>query len=137
MRQLEAKFQSRFNRWCKYNINDTSCFELKYSRTQALPFSAVKSHQIQNLLNAKHRKILWKISDFSPEEKPFDSFLIAKSAGYIVVQYASKTGQNKTFFMIDIDRFIKEMKTSKRKSLTADRARQIGRECQLGIAENL
>jgi len=135
MQKREADFQAKFNRWCKYNIHETTCFQLKYCRGNALQFSAVNKHQIQSLLNAKHRKILWKISDFSYESKPFDSFLISKAPSYIVIQYASENRANKTFFMIDIDRFVKEMKGSDRKSLTEERAGQIGKKCQLGIID--
>jgi len=129
----EAAFQTQFGKWVKYNWQKSTLFELKYSETETLPFAAVKAHQIQNLLNAKHRKVFWKISDFSPEQKPADCFLIARAQGYLVIAYAPKEDKNDTFIMIDIDDFVKEMNTSTRKSLTLTRARQIGKEYRLGV----
>ena len=134
MQKKEAQFQTRFNRWCKYNIYETSVFELKYSKKDSLPFRAVQPHQVQNLLNAKHRKMLWKIPDDSIGEKPFDSFLIAGSGAYIVIQFAKSPPE--AFFIIDIDAFVKEMKKSKRKSLTLDMVKNIGKECHLGSVDS-
>jgi len=132
MIKREAVFQTRFSRWLKYNWNATTCFELKYCQGQALPFASVKAHQVQNLLNVKHRKTIYKIPDDSLGEKPFDCLLIAASKGYVVIQYASEERPNNTFYMIDIDAFCAERDRSKRKSLTEARARAIGKECTLG-----
>lgn len=129
----EAAFQTQFGKWVKYNWQKSALFELKHSKTETLPFAAVKAHQIQNLLNAKHRKVFWKISDFSPEQKPADCFLIARAQGYLVISFTGKEDKNDTFIMIDIDNFVKEMGKSRRKSLTRARAREIGREYRLGV----
>lgn len=135
MKKKEAGLQTRFRKWWKYNWNENSIFELKYCRGKALPFNAVKKHQIQNLQNAKHRKIFVKISDSAIGTKEADCFSLAKSSSYIVVQYASKKRANKTFYMIDVDVFSREMQKSDRKSLTEERAGQIGKKCQLGIID--
>ena len=135
MQKREAAFQTRFGRWIKYNWNENSLFELKYCRGNALPFSAVKAHQTQNLLNAKHRKIFWKFQDWTFNQTPADCFSLAKASGYVVIQYASKKRPNTTFFLVDIDDFYRESRQSKRKSLTMERAREIGRECQLGVVD--
>lgn len=125
MRKLEQAFQSEFNRWLKYNFNETAAFELKVTEGSSVPFEAVKIHQLQNLKNVKHRKTIYKIPDDSAQQKPFDCFCIAKEKAYVVIRFL-RSDRSKGFYMIDIDDFDREAVTSTRKSLTEDRAGEIG-----------
>jgi hypothetical protein len=124
----EKDFQQRFNLWCMHNIDCSSAFELKITKGTSLPFAALAPHQKENLLAARHRKLIWKIPDLGATN-PFDSFCLCESAAYVVVQFYFR-GQ-KEFFLIDIDKWVDEEKTSERKSLTEDRARAIGKTCLL------
>ena len=124
----EKDFQTRFNKWCKYNITKTSVFELKLTKGKSLPFRSVQEHQQYALLAAKHHQIVYKIPD-SGFQNPFDSLAIHKSQAWIVVMFY-ELGKRE-FFLIDIDTWVEEVKTSKRKSLTEDRAREIGLVCSL------
>lgn len=120
----EKNFQSRFSKWLKYRYQGTACFELKITKTSSIPFNDVKEHQLNALLNAKHNHIEFKIPDDSIGQKPFDCFRLEKVPSYVVIQYY-RHGQDE-FIMIDIDDFIKEIEISPRKSLTEDRAKEIG-----------
>ena len=120
----EKDFQTKFNRWCQYHIKTSSAFELKLSKTKAIPFSSVVEHQLNALLIAKHHSLAYKIPDCG-FQNPFDSFVLVGVPAYIVVMFYAR-GQRE-FFLIDIDTWIKEVKTSDRKSLTEDRAREIGK----------
>ena len=123
----EKDFQVLFNRWCKYNIIQTSVFELKITKGNSLPFTAVKEHQENALYIAKHSKAIYKLPDDSAGQKPFDSFTIVNATAFIVIMFRAK---QKEFVMIDIDKWLEEKKLSltegQRKSITYDRAREIG-----------
>ena len=127
MAYQEKNFQREFNKWCLYNLEDTSVFELKITKGKSLPFFSVKKHQVNALLAARRDKIIYKIPDDAYDQKPFDSFLIAHSFAYIVILFY-KPYKTKIFYMIGIENWIKEVEKSKRKSITQDRSRELGRE---------
>lgn len=122
---LEKDFQTKFTRWLKSGSNiPTGAFELKLSKGISLPFNAVQDHQIAALKIAKHGRLAFKIPDDSRGTKPMDCFLLAGTDAWVVVMFWER-GQ-KEFFLIDVDAFVAERDSSKRKSLTSDRARGIG-----------
>lgn len=134
MHKREQDFQSKFNRWLKYNWHETSAFELKFARNGSLAFSAIEAHQIQNLKNAKNRKIIFKIPDDSRGQKPFDCFVIKGAKGLVAIQYEETPEE---FVLIDVDTLTNEIATSKRKSLTRERALEIGDKHTLNIIESM
>lgn len=124
----EKDFQTTFNHWIAGRSHESAAFELKLTKEKSLPFSRLEEHQKRALYLAKHQEIIFKIPD-AGYQNPFDSFLLKGVKAYVVVMFYER-GQ-KEFFMIDIDDWINEEKTSKRKSLTPERAREIGRVCHL------
>lgn len=125
----EADFQTKFTRWAKYNLKTNTACELKVAKEgQSLPFSAVKDHQILALSIVKNNGLGYKIPDAGYDQKPFDYFFIHGEA-YVVVMYCKRN--QKEFFMIDVDDFVNEGTQSKRRSLTEERAREIGVACYL------
>lgn len=120
----EKDFQSEFNKYLKYVHKETGAYELKLSKSDSIPFDAVKPHQVQALYNAKHSHIIYKITDTGYAQKPFDCFALVGVPAYVVIMFYER-GQ-KEFFMIDVDKWKEEYESSKRRSLTVDRAREIG-----------
>ena len=121
----ESKFQTRFNQWLRETQSiDNAGFELKVTKKNSIPFSAVKPHQINALLEVKKRGLIYKISDISLGLKPIDCFIL-HGAAYVVILYYKGSRKINTAYIIDIDRFLDEMKTSKRKSLLEHRAMAI------------
>ncbi len=114
----ERDFQTWFGKWLKSRWQLSGAFELK-SVDISLPFSALPDHQIQGLLHVKHAKIYMKLPDVG-FQMPFDCFMLAKAPAWVVVRYG-----NGNWYMIDIDAFVTERDSSKRKSLTEDRAKAI------------
>jgi len=113
--------------------NETAVYELKICKTKSMPFSQVKEHQIEALLQAKNGNLYHKISDspiFAGHRtrfttlKPFDCFNIYNAKAYIVVCYY-KPRQKKEFIFIDVEDFVKFSKKSDRKSLTEEAAKDI------------
>lgn len=128
---LEKDFQTAFNKWLKYNWTTTSAFELKATPEGSLPFDAVQEHQEHALLAVKHAFMVYKIPDDSIGQKPFDDIFMADAGAYVVIRFRSKDRGRKEFTMIDIDKWKNERETSDRKSLTVQRAQEIGRTFQL------
>lgn len=120
---VEADFQTKFSRWAKYNLPCSTACELKIVKGNSLPFTAVQEHQIRNLKLVKHGGFGYKIPDAGYGQKPFDFFTLRGDAFVVVMFY--KRGQ-KEFIMIDVDVFEKENAVSKRRSLTEERAKEIG-----------
>ena len=127
----EKNFQTLFNKFLAEQeglpfSEKTSAFELKLVKApqKSLPFDAVKPHQIRALKLAK-KKLIYKISDTGHDQKPFDCFQLVKAQAYVVVLFYTPYA-NKFVILIEVDDFIKEKESSKRKSLTEERAWEIG-----------
>lgn len=121
----ERDFTTRFNKWLKYHWKSSAVFELKICKEKSIPFSAVQPHQIRNLEIAKSGILPYKVEDVGFSEKPFDIFCVAGVPAYVVIFFYQKRGDNE-FVIIDVDHFKEEMSTSERKSLTKERAIEIG-----------
>lgn len=128
MKRRESTFGTQVALWAKYNWDaekNPAYFEYKVSRTTSLPFSEVSDKQKTNL---KIKKFYHKFSDFDRMGTPFDAVLFC-GKGYIVIQYWRP--RNKEFFIIPVEKWVDEVENSQRKSLTEDRAREIGITCYL------
>lgn len=119
----EKDFQVRFTRWLRYRWEGSGAFELKICHAKSLPYSAVQEHQVAALLAVKNPGMEYKIPDDSRSAKPFDVFRLVGPA-FVVVQFYSRGADH--FYMIDVDRWVEETRTSDRKSLTEARAKEIG-----------
>lgn len=119
----EAKFGTVFRHWLKARPGYSAAYELKQTRTNSLAFSAVQEHQLLGLKAAKGEGILYKAPDDSAGHKPFDFFYLRHAYAYVVIKYP------KCFVLIDVETFIYEKTISGRKSLTSQRARELGTTC--------
>lgn len=125
MAYLEKNFQTDFNKYAKHLLKRTAAYELKISNGGSIPFTDVKEHQQHALLAAKHDSLIFKIPD-AGYQNPFDSFQLHGVDAWVVIMFYAKERNRKEFVMIDVDTWLEESKTSKRKSLTLERAREIG-----------
>lgn len=121
----ERDFTTKFNKWLKYNWKSSAVFELKICKEKSISFSSVQPHQLANLRTAKNGILAYKIDDGSIGQKPFDIVCMNKVPAYVVIFFYQKRGDDE-FVLIEIDRFIEEMETSSRKSITKERADEIG-----------
>lgn len=119
MQKREANFTLLFRHWLKANPMESAAFELKQTRTDSLPFSDVKDHQLEALLASKGSGLLYKAPDDSRGIKPYDLFYLRKAGAYVVIRYPS------CFVLIDAAKFALESARSKRRSLTSKRARAL------------
>lgn len=105
--------QSVFKKTCLY--------ETKWTASDKMPFSRLEEHQKHYLQAAKHSTVNYKIPD-AGFTNPADGFCLHHVDAYVVVKYHN----HKTFYLIDIDRWIDESTHSK--SLSIQRAKEIGIE---------
>ena len=127
MAYKERDFQTLFTKWARNRYQGTAAFELKLARGNSLPFSALEEHQKNALLGARHAQIGFKIPD-TGYTNPFDFFTLSRVDAFVVVQFSNPTARThpKDFYLIDIDAWCKEEETSERKSLTIEKAKEIG-----------
>lgn len=133
----ESDFQSLFGRYLKsHPPNQTEAYELKICKGNTpLYFSALQSHQEAALLQAETNSGLFhRITDqpWLPNrkytftaKKPFDCLCLVKVKSFVVVWFY-KPRQKKIAYKIPIKAFLDESVSSKRKSLTEQRAAEIG-----------
>lgn len=120
MIKREAKAQIVFSHYLKARwTHGPACFELKYTDEKSIPFSAVQPHQITALYAVESTGLYYKIPDDSIGQKPFDCFYLTGVQGYVVLFF----GRN--FYIIPVEAFVHESKTSTRKSITEDVAKNI------------
>ena len=125
MKKLEQSFCSIYQQWlmargAKHNVQSAP-WEAKHDRGKGrIPFADVPEHQRDALFACTTDKgFCYKISDQSSGKKPYDGFFFRNSPAYLVFAY------EKNFYLISIHNFLHEVKTSKVKSLTDQRAKEI------------
>lgn len=131
----EKQIQTLFGKWLQENPRPSaSAYELKMSKGNTLVFSAVKEHQVTALLAVKRGGLYHKISDSSifdntrgfrlPSKKPFDCMWLNGINAYLAVIFY-KPRQPKVVYCIDIEDWVRETKTSPKKSITEKRATEL------------
>lgn len=131
----EADMQVLFGQYIKkHPPQKTEVYELKICKDKRLPFASVQEHQVNALLAAETSFLYHRITDqpWIPDrkytytlKKPFDCFAIVAATAYVVVWFYEPR-KAKTFIKIPIQTFVEEAKVSSRKSLTPERALEIG-----------
>lgn len=122
----EADRTTLFLKFAKARIRESFAFEAKICKEKSLPFSAVKEHQERNLYQVKHSVFNYKISDVGYDQKPWDGFQLLNQNAYVVIFWYQHRGDRR-MTMIDIDTWMAEKEQSDRKSLTFERAIQVGK----------
>lgn len=125
IKKHEQSFCTVYQQWlmargAKHNVQSAP-WEAKHSRGKdSIPFADVPQHQRDALFACTtDRGFCYKISDQSAGTKPYDGIFYRNAPAYLVFAYVNK------FYIISIHNFLHEEKTSKRKSLTEDRAKEI------------
>ena len=120
-----------------YPPQEPEVYELKICKdNKPLPFDRVAEHQVEALLAAS-RGFFYKIPDQPiswgantpmrfAAKKPFDCLYLSNVKGYVIIWWYVPR-KLKVFFKIPIETFLKEKEQSTRKSLTMERAAEIGK----------
>lgn len=119
MKKREADFGLLFRKWVRANpLGETSHFELKQTQKDSIPFSCVETQQIDfgRSIMENPKGIL--IRNLGGNGEPDYSYFY-RDPVYIVIKFPD------CFCILSLPSFISERDRSKRKSLTAQRAREI------------
>lgn len=122
LNKVEAKFTTvKVAKWVEANLTPPALFEIKHTRGKdSFPFREVRTKQRYWLLKAMGPEGKWyKHPDTALGEQLPDGQLIGLQDAWIIIKYP------KFFAVIGADIFFAEEKRSKRKSLTAERAKKI------------
>ena len=106
------------------NHSDYEAIEIKFTRTNRLSFSCLPAHQEEALL----KQWYYKIPDVGVQRKPLDIVLKRKECPIIVVYYSPRHTE---IYEIPIRTFLKEKYEGTEKSLSKERAGEIGRRVKL------
>lgn len=133
---VEKNFQTFFKHWLANNPPMlATVYELKLEKKGSMSFDRVYDHQIAGLRQAKYKGMYHKIADQPAafvegrrvhfgSKKPFDCMFLKGMEAYVVVMFYTPMAPKEAIF-IEIDDFVKEKETSKRRSITVARAKEI------------
>lgn len=123
----EAKLTTIFLKWSLSNIKESYTAEFKFSKNKRLSFSAVQPHQERALIKSSKGTLNHKISDYSPERKPFDAFQVHKVHSYLIIFWYFKKG-DRLATLIPINKWLAFKKDSdlRFRSITYDEACDLG-----------
>lgn len=103
-------------------------WEAKFSRSHRISFSALAPHQEEKLLKSM-RAYGEKIADAGVMRKPFDGWVLFNAESYFIAIYFLP--RETEIYEIHIRNFVDEKYRSTEKSLTKERASEIGRRIHL------
>lgn len=122
MQKREADFGKLFRHWVRANPLKITChFELKQTQGDSLPFTSLEDHQVayNEAIRDSPKGVLMRNVGMNGEP---DYTYTYRDPVFVVVKYPA------CFCIISLGNFVAEKSTSKRKSLTVERAREIAQQ---------
>jgi len=127
MNKREQKITTEIKKYLQAKSTYGSCaIEVKQSQTSLLNYKqniTDKIHQVAALKIAKHRRLVYKIADTSLSQLPFDMFCLENVPAFYAISF--KYPEDKTVYLIDVDRIEEEILLGSKKSLSRERANEI------------
>lgn len=118
------KLNKYYIKYAKEILHKSVAWEAKFTRTNYINFKCLAAHQEERLLEAEG-VYGQKLADVGLARKAFDGFVLFEAKSFFVAIYFKP---NKTLiYQIPIRAFIKEKYAGKEKSLSIERANQIGK----------
>jgi len=124
---IESSYYAKIGKYYEaraLKLERSFTWEPKFTRTDSIPFSCLPHHQEEKLLKSE-RVHSYKIPD-TPNggKKPYDGYTIFDAIPVVVIIYYIP--RKTEVYEIHIRDFIDESEFSARKSLTKERASEIG-----------
>lgn len=129
----EKQFNTDFRKYAKNILDDrTFVYELKITKKDYINFSRLAKHQKYALLACKENVGHYKIPDDTAHgaRRPFDGFNLCGVEALVGVLF-NKDDQQKEFFLIPIKEWKNAREEVDRKSLTREKASEIGERHEL------
>jgi len=123
----EASFWTIAKTWLKYNTDKfpkSFLIEAKVIRRLSIsfPYSELSEKEERLLLRAKNSRVISTHSDIGRVGTDCDASVIS-GGGFIFLKNIRP--RNKTFYVIDIEKFIEHRENSTKKSITEDEVKSI------------
>lgn len=83
IKKTEANYTPRVLKWFAENYSGSCAIEIKATKGNSIPESALLPHQRRALLDACGRGITWKIPDEARRQVPFDAFKIEHAGAFV------------------------------------------------------
>ena len=126
----EKDYYAKINRYYVAHIEEYQnniVWEAKFSRTKRIAYRSLALHQEASLLQAE-RYFAHKLADVGIALKPFDGFVLYKATVFFIAIYFSEKTE---IYEIPIRLLLREKYLSGEKSLTKERAKEIGKLIKL------
>lgn len=121
----EKDYYAPIKKYYTQHAISSMAVEAKITKTNNLNFNCLMLHQEEGLLNAE-RCLAFKEADVGPARKNFDITVLYKATSVLIAIYYIP---HKTeIYEIPIRSFLKEKYESNKKSLSKERAREIGKQ---------
>lgn len=121
----EKSYYPDIGRYYEKHATNTTTWEAKFTRTNYINFKALAAHQEQRLIQSE-RSYSYKIPDAGIAQKPFDGVTVVRATPmFIAIYYKPRETE---LYEIPIRAFLKEKYESGEKSLSLERAREIGKQ---------
>ena len=121
--KLESKITAEL---MKQNRLPIGAWEIKRTKGNTIPFSAFAEHQISNLIKACKQRLNIKIRDVGVARKEFDGVTLDHSPSWCVCCYPEENKDGYVAYAIDVLDWYNERRTSGKKSISKERAEQLG-----------
>jgi penicillin-binding protein-related factor A (putative recombinase) len=120
----EKSYYSAIGKYYTKHATITTTWEAKFTRSKYINFKCLAPHQEEFLLQSE-RSLNLKIPDVGLSRKLFDGVcMVGAYPVFVAIYYQPRKTE---IYEIPIRAFLKEKYTSGEKSLSIDRARQIGK----------
>jgi hypothetical protein len=125
---VEKDYYNSINKYYTANATNSIAWEAKITKSNTMNFSCLAPHQEESLLVAE-RSFGYKIPDSGISKKGFDGFVLYRATAlFIAIYYIPHKTE---IYEIPIRAFLKEKYESGKKSLSKERAREIGKVLSL------
>lgn len=124
----EKSYYPAITKYYTLHATNNIAWEAKFTQTGRIPFSCLAPHQEEKLLEAE-RVLGGKIADVGVLKKPFDGWVLFHATSlFIAIYYVPRETE---VYEIPIRVFLNEKYTSKEKSMTRQRAMELGKRIYL------
>lgn len=127
---IEKSYYASITKYYLRTAPDTVVWEAKFTRGNTLNFNCLPPHQEEALLQSE-RAFGYKIPDAGLAKKPFDGFVVVRGTVLFIAIYFLPRATE--IYEMPIRTFLKEKYESGKKSLTKERAKEIGKLINLSI----
>jgi hypothetical protein len=128
-KKYEAEITTRIKKYMTMFWPKSCAWEVKVAgESGRIYFNQFETHQLLSLQAVANRSFSFKIGDHG-FQNPFDGFTFVRAHAYVILVYPQYS--TREFFVVPINAWIQEECTQKARSVTHQRASELGYTCVL------